>query len=268
MRRTDRRFQGSSDAGFQGPMPLRSLHVAVPALAAFGLALLLSPRLAAARCGRSHVERFPALNARDVPLNTAIRIVQSDIRGLTGEPGVVRLVSGADQVLLRVVVDQVGFSSRSWVLVPERPLRPNRDYRMQGQLVPGRRVRVRFRTGTQTLTATPTLDGVEAEPLEVVRFGCGPARSVPLRLSLRGATPPAFARIRIAASAAALANGELLGDVVVPVDNGRADLGHGMCSGVWAFVPGQDLVLSVTATNAALAESAPHVVEVRGPPSD
>lgn len=237
---------------------MRSLPLAVL------VALALFPRPAAARCRSSFTQTWPEANARDVPTNASIVVVVADMSGIDGALPALRLTSSRDRaVTLRATLDQRGGDGvrpqRTVVLAPERPLRADTTYRLVGRIGARGRVHLSFRTGAGPDVAAPRLTAARAGRFETEELGCGPVQQIPITLD--GATddhPLPLARIRLAASAADLAAGRIVGDVIVPRDaDGAARLGHGMCFGNWPLQPGDRFVAQVTVIDAALQESPP-----------
>jgi hypothetical protein len=220
------------------------------------------PSQALARCAGRFVQQWPALDARDVPTDTALVLVFGDSSGVTGALGRVELAAPGDRVPLRVAFDQTGgngfLSQRTIALVPERALRPNARYHLRGTLLAGHQLPARFTTGRTTTGAAPALASVRTGAFTSTEYGCGPAQEIPIDLSITNrAAGPMFARIRLARSAADLAAGRLAGDVLVAIEGNTATFGHGMCYGAWPLEPGDRFVATVAAVNGAFAESAP-----------
>jgi hypothetical protein len=235
------------------------------------LAVSHLPSQASARCAGQFVRQWPELDARGVPTDTSILLVFGDTQGVTGPLGRVELAAGGDRVPLRVAFDQIGGdgfrAQRTIALVPERPLRANARYQIRGTLIAGRRMPVRFTTGRTAIGAAPALASVRTGAFSSTEYGCGPAQAIPIELSITNrAAGPAFARIRLARSAADLAAGRLAGDVLVEIEGNTASFGHGMCFGAWPLEPGDRFVATVAVVNGAFAEStpsAPLVLEAR-----
>jgi hypothetical protein len=241
----------------------RPMRVTLSALV-LAAVLPLAPRPAAARCAADFVQTWPETGARGVPTNASIVVVFGDTTGVDGPLPAFRLTSPRDRAVpLRVVLDQRGGDGfrpqRTVVLTPERALRADAPYRLAGRFGSRGWVRLAFRTGAGPDAAAPRLVAARAGAFGSVEYGCGPGHQVPVTLEGAaddGALP--FVRLRLAASAADLAAGRLLGDVLVPRDaDGVARFGHGMCFGNWPLEPGDRFVARVSVVDAALQESAP-----------
>jgi hypothetical protein len=241
-------------------MPISRLWLVLLVVAA-ALAPTLVSTSASARCMSHLVESWPAPGARDVPVDAALFVVIHDASGVAGALGNVALAGGGQRVPLRVAFDSIAsngsLETRTIALVPASPLRANASYRLTGTLLQGQATPMHFTTGRASVGAAPVLASARAGAFAVQEYGCGPSHTIPIAL---GFTPssagPSYARVRLARTAEDLAAGRLVGETLVPIENGTAEFGHGMCYGNWALEPGDRFFASVSIVNAAFAESA------------
>lgn len=226
--------------------------------------LALAPRPATARCASQFTQTWPEDRAAGVPTNASVVVVVGDTLGVDGALPLLRLTSARDRaVTLTPILDQTAGdgvrAQRTIVLAPERPLRAGTEYRLSARIGARGRVRVTFRTGRGPDATPPRLTAVRTGAFDSTEFGCGPAHQIPLLLD--GATDDRalpLVRVRLARSAADLAAGRLVGDVLVARDaDGIARLGHGMCFGNWPLEPGDRFVARVSVVDAAFLESPP-----------
>lgn len=212
-----------------------------------GVALAGWPSAAAANCTpgmHDYVRAWPEDGATGVPTNTHLLVHRyGGASFLAHTPALsLRAATGAP-IPLRVVRDlrsgSRGMAQRTLVLRPARPLAPGTRY----ELTPinahlGYVTTHAFTTGAGPDTATPMIRSVTAGRFHRLPMGCGPADRIPIAIAATD-DGPIWVRIRVARTAADVAAGRFLGEMILPVENGEAELGHEMCIGNWGLEPGQ-----------------------------
>lgn len=221
---------------------------------------------AEARCAASHVTTMPEDGASDVPTNGRIVVTLSDhqpIDRVWDRPGPgFRLVPDRGAAIRAVVVEEHagGDGVRpqiTLVLAPERDLAPHSRYRLEGPTVTARGVRLAFRTGAGSDTTAPALTSVAVGSFEAAELGCGPSEQIPVTITATDDRAGRYARFRLAHSDADRAARRFAFDVIVPIEDGVATLGHGMCWGNHPLDAGDVLFAEITVLDAAFQESGP-----------
>ena len=148
------------------------------------------------------------------------------------------------------------------VLAPERDLAPHTRYRLEGPAASARGARLAFRTGAGSDTAAPTLTSVAVGAFAAAELGCGPSEQIPVTIAATDDRAVRYARFRLARSHADRAARRFAFDVIVPIENGVATLGHGMCWGNHPLDAGDLFFAEITVLDAAFQESGPRPARV------
>lgn len=238
------------------PLDMRASTTPSRSLALLVIVASLSPAPVGANCTPGALDLqdvWPRDGATGVPTNTRLLIHRHGTDAYRRQtPRLALYDPGGRATRLRIVLD-LESRQRTLVLRPTRALAPSTRYELS--TLPRSTRLASITTGVGPDSTPPVVRGIEPESFVRTEFGCGPADQIPIRVSATDDSDAVWLRLRVARSAADVQRRSFVGDMVLPVEHGMAEFGHGMCIGNWALQPGQRWFAA-----AAVLDSAMHAV--------
>ena len=228
------------------------------------VAFLLWPAAASANCTpgmHDYVRAWPEDGAAGVPTDTHVLVHRyGQPAFLAATPALALRPGSGAPIPLRIVADlrsgSRGMAQRTLVLRPARALAPSTRYELTPLNPQLGYVTVQsFTTGAGLDATAPVVRRVAAGAFESIAMGCGPAHLLPIGVDAAD-DGLVWIRLRIARTAADVAAGRFVGEMILAVEDRRVHFGHEMCIGNWNLEPGQQWAAAYEVIDSALRSGA------------